>query len=168
MEQTKIGKKLTVATMGFDSDTLSEIVEENPKGETQILNVLALVTDSKVEVSRLDPTKTNTRFIGQFEFTNLLTGEVGVSAEAFFPAVAESYVAGFKGSSEGAVRVAFTLTVEKDNAKNSAQGYKFGMLALVDKSADADPFKAMRDLLPKPKTAQKALPAGEKPKGGKK
>lgn len=163
MEQVKIGKKLTVAGMGFDSDTLQDLVEQNPK-ETKILNVLALVTNLKVEPSRLDPTKTNTRFIGQFEATNLLTGEPGLFAEAFFPGVAESYVAGFKGGMDGAVSLGFTITVEKDNAKNSAQGYKFGVIALVNKDADADPFKAFRNLLPAPASAKASTGAA----GGKK
>lgn len=158
MEQIKIGKKLTMADMGFDSDTLAAIVEENP-GETPILNVMALVSGVKVEQSRIDPTKTQNRFLGQFEGTNLLTGQTGVFAEAFFPGVADAYVGGHKGSTEGAVTLAFTITVMKDEAKNSAQGYKFGMLALVNKTEEADPFKAFRAHLPAPTVAQKALPA---------
>ncbi len=168
MEHIKIGKKFTCAGMGFDSDALNEIIEETPKGETPILNILALVASVKAEANRLDPSKTSNRFIGQFEVTNLINGETGMFAEAFFPGVADSYVLGFKDGKEGSVALAFTLTVEKDNAKNSAQGYKFGMTALVNKQAEADPFKAYRGLMP---GVKKALPASaastDKPKGGK-
>lgn len=161
MEQIKIGKKLTLGDMGFDSDTLAAIVEDSP-GETPILNVMALVSGVKVETNRIDPTKTSNRFLGQFEGVNLLTGQTGIFAEAFFPGVVDSYVSGIKGSVEGAATLAFTVTVMKDEAKNSAQGYKFGMLALVNKTAEADPFQAFRAHLPAPAASQKAIVAPSK------
>lgn len=162
MEQLKIGKKFTVAGMGFNSDELKEIVAENPKSETALLNVYALVSAVKVETNRIDSTKTSNRFIGQFEVTNVVNGETGVFAEAFFPGVIDSYVSGIKGTTEGNAVMAFTITVEKDLTKNSAQGYKFGLLALVNKSEEADPFKSFRGLLTAPKTAAKAIAAPEK------
>lgn len=168
MEQLKIGKKFSVAVMGFESGLLKEIVAENPKGETALLNVYAMVSAVKVETNRIDPTKTSNRYIGQFEVTNVLNGETGVFAEAFFPGVIDSYVSGIKGTTEGNAVMAFTITVEKDLTKNSAQGYKFGLLALVNKSEEADPFKAFRGLLTAPKVVAKAIaPPADKGKGKK-
>lgn len=161
MEATAIGKKFTLKGFGFDNETLKEIVATN-KGETPILNVLALVTGKKVEPSRLDPSKTNTRFLGQFEATNVMTGETGTFPEAFFPGVAESFLSGVKDSNEGSAIVPFILTVMKDDTKNSAQGYKFGVKAFVDKKGDADPFKNYRNLLPPVEPKKAEGPKGKK------
>jgi len=153
MESTIIQKKLTLQAMGFDKASLKKLVTENPKSQN-IANILACVVDKKVEASRLDPTKTNTRFIGTFEGVNLITGEEFHSSEAFFPGVAESFMTSIMGNgafdgSKAAV-TGFSITVQADTAPNSAMGYKFGVVAVADKTK-SDPFKELRLALPAPR-----------------
>lgn len=151
MEQVKFNKKLSVGDMGFEKKLLQKIVEENPK-ETELLFVMALITSKKMEPNRKDPSKVSYRFQGQFEIKNLLSGEVALSSEAFFPGAVESFLCAAKdGGGEGAVRTAFTVSVTVDKTENSATGYKFIMKPWVDKK-DNDPFKELRGLLPAPKS----------------
>ena len=159
-EATSIAKKFTTRSLGFDSEACKELVRTS-KGEVEIFNVLALISGKKVEPNRIDPSKTSTRFFGQFEVVNRLTGEQGMFPEAYFPGVVESYVSAMKdGAGEGNAILPFIITVMKDDTKNSAQGYKFGVKAFVQKAGDADPFKGVRDLLPKVEP-KKALAAGK-------
>lgn len=160
-EAVRIARKFTTRGMGMDSDALQEIVAD-AKGEVDIFNVLALVSGYKVETNTKDPSKTSKRFSGQFEIQNAITGEIGNFPEAYFPGVAEAYAAGLKDAAgEGSAVIPFIITVMRDDSKNSAQGYKFGVKGFVDKSAEgADPFKGIRKFLPKVEL-KKALPAGK-------
>lgn len=155
-ETVSVAKKFSIRDLGFDEATLKEIVTKHPK-EQAIVNVLAFVSSVKVEPSRKDPSKTNVRFIGQFENVSLETGEEISSAESYFPGVCEGWLKGMFDGADGAVRVAFQVTVMKDTGPKPVTGYKFGLKTLVNKGADADPFKDLRNLLPatKPVTNKK-------------
>ncbi len=162
MEAVAIARKFTTKALGLDNEALKEIVNTQ-KGEIEIFNVLALVASKKVEPNRKDPTKTSIRFFGQFEVTNRLTGESGVFPEAYMPGVCESFLSSQKDAAgEGTPVIAFVVTIKKDTAKDSAQGYIFGCKAYIDKETGTDPFASVRDVLPEVKPMKAlAAPAGK-------
>ena len=155
VEQT-ILKTATIGKIGFGPDELADFVEKNP-GETAIVNVMAFVAGSEYKVNSLDPTKGSYRFTGQFEFVNRITGEDCIAGSAFVPGPAESYLKGQKEANEGAIRIAFMITVKKVKRDVSNTGYMFGMKGFKSSDVSADPFHEMRSLFP----ATKALPAGK-------
>lgn len=157
MEQVEFAKKFTTRDIGFDIPALKEVVKVASGKPTEIVTVLALLTDKKTEQNRRDPSKTSVRFFGQFECTNLLTGEKMYASEAYFPGAGESFMASLLDATKGedgkygSARTAVVITVQADKTPNSAQGYKFGCKPFVDKSEATDIFKEYRNLLPKPK-----------------
>lgn len=169
MEKAGMLGKLTLAGMGLDKGVFKSALADNDGAETEVATVLCVVTEMKPEASRLDPSKENVRFFGNFEGTNLLTGEVFYASAAFFPSIAESFLRaqlGGKAGSDGprSVVTGFTVTVKEDTDKRSALGYKFGCNVLVDKE-NSDPFAEMRAMLPSFKGEGKKIAA---PKKGKK
>jgi len=157
MEQVEYAKKFTTRDIGFDIPALKEVIKASGGKSTEIVSVLALLTDKKTEQNRKDPSKTSVRFYGQFECVNLLTGERMYAAEAYFPGAGESFMGSLLDSTKnedgkyGSARTAVVITVQADKTPNSAQGYKFGCKPFVDKSEATDIFKEYRNLLPKPK-----------------
>lgn len=149
IKETNIVKFFSMEKTSLDSKKArQEHVRQNPK-EHAVLNVLAFVTTHKVEVNKKDPSKTSIRFVGQFEVTDFLTGEVVHAGEAFFPGPAESFLHGLiAGSEGGAVRLAFQVTIAEDTKDDSLTGYKFGMKLFTNKDAQQDPFLELRESLP--------------------
>lgn len=177
VQQMNFVKRWTLRDFGYSVDALREIVNENKEATHDLVTVLGLVTDMKTEVNKLDPDKTNTRFVGQFELQDLVTGKKINALQAFFPGDAEAFVEAFKGASDGAVKVAFVISVKHDKGapgKVSATGYKFSVKPFVEKGESTDIFAEFRNLLPAPtvkptepvKEADGAAPTGGK--GGKK
>lgn len=154
METQTIQRKWTTKTGGLDKPALQEIIKENKtKKPVPIYFIMAMVSSVKEEQNKLNSAVMNFRFKGNFEVKNLITGEVSLANEAYFPGAAETHA---KNAYDDMVRrggeaqaFAFTLTVEKDTHPNSATGYKFGLDALVNKEA-GDVFENLRKLLPKP------------------
>ncbi len=155
IEQTVL-KTATLSKIGFGPDELADYVEKNP-GETNIVNVMAFVSGLAVEPNKKDPSKSSVRFSGQFEFVNRVSGESVVAGSAFVPGPAENFLKGKKEGEEGAIRMAFMITVKKVKREVSNTGYVFGMKAFKSTDVSADPFAEMRELFP----ATKALPAGK-------
>lgn len=145
-ETFDVKSKLTTGSMGLDAATLKDVVKGSKGKPVAIALILAQVNEMKEQPNRLDPSKTDTKFLGQFEGTNLLTGEVSRSGAMYLPGAASDYL---KGQGAGGGAVAFQLTVEEDKRANSSQGYKFGVKAIAEKAVN-DPFAALRAALPKP------------------
>lgn len=138
--------KLTTGTLGLDPSTLKDAVKASKGKPAPVALILAQVNEMKDAPNRLDPSKTDTKFLGNFEGTNLLTGEVMRSGAMYLPGAASDYL---KGQGAGGGALAFQLTVEEDKRPNSSQGYKFGVKAVAEKATN-DPFAALRTALPKP------------------
>ena len=162
MQLTGINKKLTLASLGLDNDTLIEMDREHPKPR-DIAQFYAMITDMKREPQKQDPTKHTTRFSGQFKGVNLISGETGMGFQGFFPGVAEVYLETLKHQAgEGAAMAAFVIGMEHNPTKGAAQPYKFTMKALVKTAKEANPFALLEAKLPMPKIAIAAPKAGGK------
>jgi len=172
VQQMNFVKRWALRDFGYSMDAIREITLENKDVTHDLVTVLGLVTDKKTEVSQLDPEKTNIRFVGQFEVQDLRTGNKVNALQAFFPGDAEAFVEAFKGSAEGAVRVAFVISVRHDkgaSGKPNVAGYKFGVKPFVEKGESTDIFAEFRSLLPAPqvKPAENGEVAGTAPTGAK-
>ncbi len=154
--QQTILKTATLGKIGFGPNELAEYVEKHP-GETNIVNVMAFVSGYEVVPNKQDPSKSSIRFSGQFEFANRITGEDCIAGSAFVPGPAENFLRGKKEGEEGAIRIAFMVTVKKVDRKIASTGYVFGMKGFKSTDVSTDPFAEMRDLFP----AAKSLPAGK-------
>lgn len=138
-----VSSKLTTSSMGLDSSSLKAAVADAKGKPVAVATILAAVTDFKTAANKLDPSRTDVKFIGTFEGTNLLTGETFRSAAMYLPSAASDYLQGV-AQNAGDTAVAFQLTVQADTRPNSAQGYKFGVQAIGEKSS-FDPFAALRN-----------------------
>lgn len=141
-ETFNVSNKLTVASMGLTPGILKGVAGDKP---TPVATILANVVDMKEKPSTLDSSRTDVRFIGQFEGTNLLTGEVVRSGSAYLPGAAQEFLQGL--AANGEVAIAIQLTVQKDARANSAQGYRFGVTTIGEKSS-FDPFAQLRSKVP--------------------
>lgn len=109
---------------------------------TAIMRVLGHVQALKDGESDFGPW---VAFIGTFEATNLLTGEVYMSAKALLPGVIADLIEGQlkavqKDDPEATVQFAVEVTVSPD--ESVAIGYTYGVTPLIQRAAD--PLDALR------------------------
>lgn len=156
-ETIALAKKVTVNTMGIAGNELKKLVSPGKKA-IPVAEVLAIVDGVEKKASRFDETKVDIRFLGRFEGTNLLSGEVVRAAQAFFPKSVEEWLLKYyesqkekqgktakaegKEAGNALSAIGFTITVQHDPHPQSAQGYKYGCLAVVD--SEVDPFAQIR------------------------
>ncbi len=161
-ENLTLANKLTLNVLGLDKPTLQALVE-GTKGPIEVANFIGYVEKFTEKASTTNPANMDTKFIGNFEGTNVQDGTMARSSAMYLPSIGTEFLKkvmekSVPGETTGVV---FTITVQKDPAPGSATGYKFGMTAVSDKSA-ADPFESLRGKLAASK--QKALSAPAKKK----
>ena len=148
LQSVSIVKTFNLAKVALAKVDLQEYMKKNPR-ESAICDVLAFATSVEVVQNKKDTSKSSLKFSGQFEIVNRLSGEEITASSAFFPGPAETFIKGaLDGAEGGGVRLAFQITVMKDNSPDSITGYKFGMKLLTDKSSVNDPFKDLRGSFP--------------------
>ncbi len=154
IENIKVAGKLSTGTLGLDRSALSAAVKGQKKA-VPVAVIYCQAASFSEKPSTLDASKTDTKFIGQFEGKNLRTDEVVRSGSLYLPGVASDYLRGVVQGANGELTLtAITLTAEVDEDKRSATGYKFGMQALADKDASADPFASLRIAIEAPKKSK--------------
>jgi len=171
MSQTQMARRLTLGILGLNKETITNLLANKKEGEVaRIAFMLGKVDGYKVAANKLDPTKSDVKFLGEFEGHNMLTGEVVVSAACYLPGGADEMIQVASDKSEGAVEFAFAISVKKSAA--SAVGYVF-QVAAASEPRENDPLQALRERLGVSAPAP-ALPAPEatetksKPKATKK
>lgn len=161
-ETLNLSRKVTITTLGFVPAELKKLVKPGGKA-VPIAEVLAIVDGVAKKASRFDDSKFDIRFLGRFEGTNMVSGEVVRAGEAFFPKAVEDWLLGYytsnqekrakdakKDGEEGprsSSAIKFTITVQHDPHPQSSQGYKYGCQVVVDTSVD--PFESVRKLAAK-------------------
>ena len=138
----KFEKKLSSkVVVDKDVKSLRKIAEE---GDKALFNIMGIATSTETGAGDHGPW---TALKGQFEATNLETGEVFQSAKAFLPSVAQDIVEGQMIShGDGqveAVRFAFEIGIK---ANDSAIGFEYTCSSLM-KVADHNPLEDLRQTL---------------------
>ena len=161
---TLIGKIPTrVVEIKSTDDSGAEKIEKVLRGiEQPLMRVIGLATGVKTGITNFG---TWFAFTGQFQATNILTGELARSANLFLPeSVTELLVPTVKAAGETGVEFAFDIGVRPFN---NAQGYEYTVNHLIAVQ-ESDPLQAlsMRLLaeapaLPAPQVPQIAPPAAQ-------
>lgn len=154
LETVNVAAKLTMNTLGWPASELEGLVKPGDKPKV-IAQVFCMISGMKEKPSRFDATTPDTQFLGQFEGVNEETGDTVRAGSAYFPKAVAQWLKGLyseaaeaaKKDGESEVKLPamrFEITVQHDPHPNSAQGYKFGCRALVEKKVD--PFAELRKL----------------------
>lgn len=168
----KLVKKVSIATViGKVPTEIKKITTPEGKEvdkafgiEQPLMRVIGLANGKKTGNSNFGAWLS---FSGQFEATNIITGEVARGANLFLPDVAGELLAPVVDAANGAdVVVGFDIGAKPSN---NAQGYEYTVTPLT-KPAENDALGALKSsafadipALPAPKAAAPALTAPETP-----
>ena len=142
MSQVEISRKVTVAALGLPKAQIQAMVagwEEGQEGD--VATIYGAASKVIVQPSKLDPTKTDTKFVGTFEGINLLTGETVVASNAYFPGAVSEMLEHAVENATGPVEFSCMIAVKKNS--KSAVGYTFSVRMDRDPEV-ADPLEALR------------------------
>lgn len=166
-----VSSKLSVGSMGLTKNILQALLADKNEGDAIVVaRIFGRAYKYEEKQSKLDPTKNDVAFKGEFEGVNLVTGEVFNAPKAYLPGAAEGTArAAIDALGEGeGVEFGCEIAVKKQTT--SAVGYVFGVA--VPKPPEArDGLAAIRaQMNALPSSAQSlALPSpAETKKGGKK
>lgn len=159
-----IVKKITLAKLGIDKDTILEILKKaKPEDVISVAAFAGQISEAKPKSADLGD---YLLFEGDIMGVNQLTGVTLRSGALILPPVAETPLAGMvkravktdeNGNviSQGVVEFQFEVTVRRDKA---AIGYAYGLRSHSD-TGKVDPVLAMLRKIPMSKVALAALPA---------
>jgi hypothetical protein len=143
MAEVEISRKLTVASLGLPKATIQELIKGASEGDTlDVAAIYGIANKYQVTPSKLDPTKTDTKFVGRFEGINMLTGETVAAANAYLPgAITDALSAAL--DVEGSQGAEFKVIVGVRKSEKSAVGYVF-TVRMDREPAASDPLAHMR------------------------
>lgn len=163
MSQANRIRKITVANVIGEvpqllrADKIPGVNSKNNGEEVVLMRVLALVSSAEPKETDFGQ---SWKFLGDFEATNMLDGQVYAAPVAYFPKVLEEALAAhFGAGSSDTVQFAGDIVLKVDHKSNV--GYTYQFKPVVMKAAD---------LLADLRATVNALPAPEatESKGGKK
>lgn len=138
---SNILKKVTVKGVVGDPKNIAKQHENN--AQVPLVRVYGLATEFKAKNSEYGD---YILFSGQFEATNLLTGEVYRSGSMILPPVAEGPLHGALENTEGtSVQFAYEIGLRVD--EEMIRGYEFNVKSLIPDD-DHDPLSQLRAQLP--------------------
>lgn len=145
MEQVQISTKLTIASMGLNKEVLQRLLADRKEGETVVIARIFGKTNKYDErQSKLDPTRNDIAFKGEFEGHNLIDGTVHNAPKAYLPGAAEGATkAAIDNLAEGEA-VVFGCEVAVKKQSSSAVGYVFGVSVPKQPQAQ-DPLAEIRN-----------------------
>lgn len=150
MSQTNMARKLTLGELGLTKAILQAHIAGWSEGQSgQVAFLIGKVDGYKEQANKLDPTKTDTKFVGSFEGHNLLDGAVAVSRYAYLPGGSDEMIRDAVDASEKAgnsVGVEFAFSVNVKKMATSAVGYIF-QISAASEPRENDPLQALRDSL---------------------
>jgi hypothetical protein len=147
----RVARKITI------SDVCGKVAKGSITEPKNLMNVLARVTSMKPQETQYGP---YIDFRGQFEATNLETGEIHQGSRMIVPSIVEQELeAAFEGSeSDGVILAAFTVGVQPSERGSMGYEYTLEVAGTTDAGEIEDPFVAIRE------NVAKALPAPAKSK----
>ena len=151
-------KKISLRTVFGSKSDIQELVLRDRQAEHLLMRIIGFANGTREAKSREvgdDGEKiTSVGLVGEFEATNLQTGEVFSSAVAWLPQMAVDAVAGQLGD-EDAQRVGFAFDIGVKYAEQSATSYEFIVKPCVEMK-ESDAMAELRSKLPDP---QSGLPS---------
>jgi hypothetical protein len=141
--------KVTLKNAGLDKKILQESATEQKQAVCRILGKIK-------DITPVDGTHgTSMKFMGIFEATNLITGEITRGPNLFVPEVVEGILTAEvekakEADENAAIGFGIDITIQ---ANESPIGYKFGATPVIE-SKQEDPFADLKAMvktpLPKP------------------
>lgn len=161
-EMKQISRRLSIGDMGIDGKAI--VAGMTKDGETLVVARIygrAIGYDQKQ--SKLDPTRFDVRFKGDFEGVNQLTGEVFAATGCYLPGAAEDNLKTTVDGLGDGEAAEFGVEIALKKSAKSPVGYVYGV-AVPKQPEAADPLNAIRQAmggLPTP-TKAKAIEAPKK------
>lgn len=167
MEKTKIANKLTVSEMGITKEVIQKALDGKPEGhEIVVALMFGKTTKYTVKQSKLDATREDVAFVGEFEGHNMLDGSIHNAAKAYLPGAAEAATRNAIDNLADGEAVEFGCEIAVKKKSSAAVGYVFGV-AVPKQPKAQDPLASLRAALTggdAPKAAQIEAPKTEKEK----
>lgn len=153
-------KKINTKSVGLGKRILEDYAEEVRAEKAPVMRVIGTVHSAKGDTTQYGP---YIKFYGDFEATNLLTGDVYRAPELLLPPVGEMIVDGQLNAAiaqapEGArpvANVALDIQVSYNDAENATR-FTFGAAPLLG-TPEHDPIAELKKSLPAPKVQQKKI-----------
>jgi len=147
MEQVQIATKLTIAGMGLNKEVLQRLLADKKEGETiTIARIFGKTNAYDAKPSKLDATRNDVAFKGEFEGHNLIDGTVHNAPKAYLPGAAEGATKNAVDNLAEGEAVVFGCEVAVKKQASSAVGYVFGVS--VPKAPQAqDPLAEIREAM---------------------
>lgn len=159
MQKTSIANKLTIAEMGLTKEVIQKALEGKAEGESLVIALIfGKTTKYTTKPSKLDATREDVQFVGDFEGHNLLTGEIVNAPKAYLPGAAEAATRNAVDQLGDGEAVEFGCEIAVKKKASSAVGYVFGV-AVPKQPKAQDPLAALREQMTSDKPA--ALPSPE-------
>lgn len=147
MQTVQISNKLTVAEMGLDKATIQQLLADKKEGETLVIaRMFGKTSKYDEKPSKLDATRNDVAFKGEFEGHNLITGEVFNAPKAYLPGAAEAATKNAIDNLEDGQSVVFGCDIAVKKQSSSAVGYVFGVSVPKQPTAQ-DPLAEIREAM---------------------
>lgn len=154
----EIGRKLSVGAVGFDKPEIQKLVLADQENSHFLVRAVGEARGLKPYQKQAEgdrPASVGYGFIGDFEFTNGVTGQTLNGNIAYFPGFIEDVLASALESGESVAHVAIDIYATYD--KESATSYVFSARNLIPQKS-----KAVEDIKKALPQMPKALPAPKK------
>lgn len=158
----KVARKLTMASASSLSN--AEKAKLGVEKATPILNVIGMTNEYQFGETQLGQ---YVKFWGQFEATDLMTGEITTSGAAIFPGILGDMLVGAIGKDRNTVRFAGTFGVKPATKKDASIPWEYYFEAKVNPNANdalADLRKALPSVAVKPAAIEDKSDKGGKGK----
>ena len=138
-----VAKKITIGGMGINAKEVAATLAKD--GDMiSVAKIYGKAKAYKEQPSKLDPTKNDVKFIGDFEAINLLTGEVTNAPTCYLPgSAADATYAAMQGVAEDEF-VVFGVEIAIKKWSKSPVGYVYGV-AVPRRPEAADPLAEIRE-----------------------
>ena len=153
---TRLRRKISVKTVtGLDPNDMRDIIQDGP------VNLFTVVGVARAFQKGTSDYGEWIALIGEFEATNVLTGEVHNGGRCFMPRHVTDLVMPAFGGSESDAAVEFAIMVGVEKADNNF-GYEYTADTYLEPEK-SDRMASLRGMLPAPAKAIEGKKVGEKP-----
>lgn len=130
--KSQLQKKLTPKTLGYSKTKLQELMFTSGMkegDEKPLYKIVGVISSYRIGSSDFGAW---TKFIGEFQAIDELTGEVHVGSAALFPQFLSDMIMGKLGAMEGTQAIEFAAQIGFQRQEDSATGYVFTARPLVE------------------------------------
>lgn len=147
MEKTTISNKLTIAELGLTKEVIQAALADKKEGEQVVIAVMfGKTTKYTTKQSKLDVTREDVQFVGEFEGHNMLDGTIVNAPKAYLPGAAEAATRSAVDQLADGEAVEFGCEIAVKKKASAAVGYVFGVSVPKQPKA-ADPLASLRGAL---------------------